>query len=381
MPTTNKKVSLIQSTFYKEFDTKIKLNNFIFNQNILSMNSKCLEFEKRFSYWQGRKQSILVNSGSSANLALIQALLNLGYLKRGDRVGFSALTWATNVMPLIQFGLTPVPVDVEIETLNISTDKLKEAGQLKALFITNLLGMCGDLDKIKTYCEEHDTILLEDNCESIGSVYKGVKLGNFGLASTFSFYVGHQMSTIEGGMVCTDDEQLADMLKMVRAHGWKRDVGGYNDDFYGRYTFYDLGFNLRPTEITGFLGLIQLDYLDEIVKTRQDNFNYISEVYKQEELYPYNSSLMTIFSSFCIPVVAKSVEIRDELLKQAENKLETRPIVGGNITEQPFFNKYAPKTKMTNASLIHKQGFYVANNPDLRLDELALIKETLCLKK
>lgn len=381
MQTTNKKIPLIQSTFYKELDTKIKLNRFIFDKDILSMNTSCFEFEKRFSYWQGRKQSILVNSGSSANLALMQALLNLGYLKRGDRVGFSALTWATNVMPLIQLGLTPVPIDVEIETLNVSLGKLREVGQLKALFITNLLGMCGDLDKIKTYCEEHDTILLEDNCESIGSVYKGVKLGNFGLASTFSFYVGHQMSTIEGGMVCTDDEQLADMLKMVRAHGWKRDVGGYTNDFYGRYTFYDLGFNLRPTEITGFLGLVQMDYLDDIVYIRHNNFNYISDIYKQDELYPYTSSSMTIFSSFCIPIVAKSVEIRDELLKQAENKLETRPIVGGNITEQPFFNKYVQKVKIDNANLIHKQGFYVANNPDLRLSELDLIKDTLCLKK
>src|SRR3989344_712644 len=148
-------------------------------------------------------------------------------LNKKDKVGFSALTWATNTMPLIQLDLDPVPIDISLKNLNICSDNLLsilENIQLDALFITNLLGFCGDLDKISGVCNRKNIILIEDNCESLGSTLNDIKLGNFGLASTFSFYVGHHMSTIEGGMVCTDDKSLYEMLLMVRAHGWDRNL-------------------------------------------------------------------------------------------------------------------------------------------------------------
>src|SRR3989338_1610457 len=278
-------IKLIKSTFYQERETKDKLTNFIGRTSQLSFGPECEKFEKNFAEYQGRKYCIFFNSGSSANLALIQALLNSGQLKPGNEVGFSALTWATNVMPLIQLGLRPVPIDIELDTLNISskkvTESLKNKG-LKALFITNLLGFCHDIDQIKKICQDQNMILIEDNCEALGTVYKGKKLGNFGLASTFSFFVGHHMSTIEGGAVCTDDKDLAKMLKMVRAHGWDRhlelsdrktlkDKHGIKD-FHANYTFYDLAYNLRPTEVNGFLGNNQIQYLDEIIKNRHNNF-------------------------------------------------------------------------------------------------------------
>jgi CDP-4-dehydro-6-deoxyglucose reductase, E1 len=381
MQSSNKKIPLIKHTFYEESQTKHRLVEKIMVANKLSMGHYCECFEEDFKNYQNRKHAVLVNSGSSANLALIQALLNLGVLELGDRIGFSALTWATNVMPIIQLGLTPVPIDVEIETLNVSLNKLKKAKDLKALFITNLLGACDNLDEIEKYCKEKKITLLEDNCESLGSKYKGKLLGNFSLASTFSFYVGHQLSTIEGGMICTDDAKLADMLKMVRAHGWKRDTKNYSNDFYGRYTFYDLGYNLRPTEITGILGSIQLEMFNWMVYQRQTNFDFLKDVYKQKGVYNFRTNHLSPFSSFSIPIVAKSVEKRDEMLERAEEVMETRPIVGGNITEQPFFEKYAGSAKMPNAELIHRQGFYVANNPDLSKKDLKTMKETLCPNK
>lgn len=379
MQPAHAKIPLISSTFHKEEDTKVKLVEFIKRSPKLSMGDYCARFENKFSYWQGRKHSVLVNSGSSANLALLQTLLNLGKLKRGDSVGFSALTWATNAMPIIQLGLKPCPIDVEMSTLNISTQTLADSQKkrLKAVFVTNLLGLCHDLDEIADYCVARNIILIEDNCESMGSEYMEKKLGNFGLASTFSFYVGHQMSTIEGGMIATDDEELANMLKMVRAHGWKRDTADYTNDFYGRYTFYDLGYNLRPTEITGFLGVNQLDYIDAIVKKRQDNFNIIREVYSQSGVFSYETDHMDKFASFAFPIVAKTKEKRDKMLEKADQYLETRPIVGGNITEQPFFIKYVGEYEMPNASLIHQNGFYVGNNPDLDHLQLNIIKEAL----
>ena len=294
-------IKLVKSTFYKEKITKQKLNDFIKKSDQLSFGQECEKFEKKFAKYQGRKHCIFVNSGSSANLALIQTLINSGKIKKGDNVGFSALTWSTNVMPLIQLGLIPVPIDVEIDTLNISSRKLlntlKER-KLKGLFITNALGFCGDIDKIKEICNKEKIILIEDNCESLGTSYKGNKLGNFGMASTFSFYVGHHMSTIEGGAICTDNAELSAQLRIVRAHGWDRnltekrqtkmrDKFKVNSTFYSRYTFYDLGYNLRPTEINGFIGNVQIDFLNEIIKKRNRNFLRISKkLYKNKKYYP-----------------------------------------------------------------------------------------------
>lgn len=385
-------IKLIKSTFYQEKKTKKALVNFITNAKQLSFGPECEEFEKNFAKWQKRKYAVFLNSGSSANLAIIQALLNLGLLKKGDLVGFSALTWSTNVMPLIQLGLNPIPVDVELETLNVSSRTLSavfEKFPLKMLFITNLLGFCDDLDNIKKICDQKKIILIEDNCESLGSKYKGVLLGNYGLASTFSFYVGHHMSTIEGGVVCTDSEKIATMVRIVRAHGWDRNLSlrlqnkirskfKVNSSFYSRYTFYDLGYNLRPTEIAGFLGNYQLKFIDEIIIKRNKNFlKMVKEIYKNENYYPIRYNHMDFLSNFAIPIVCKSEKLRDELVKRCQGKIEIRPIVGGDMTQQPFFAKYqsmfAKYLGNSNAKLIHKQGLYFGNNPELTEAEINFI--------
>jgi CDP-6-deoxy-D-xylo-4-hexulose-3-dehydrase len=251
-------IKLIKSSFYHEAETKQALTEFILSEDILSMNKECRKFEEAFAAKQERKYAVFVANGSVANLLLIQAMLNLGRLNKGDKVGFSALTWSTNVMPLIQLGLNPVAIDCNLETLNVSPENLdSRIKDIKALFLTNVLGFCDDIVQIKKMCDENDVILLEDNCESLGSKVNETLLGNFGVASTFSFFVGHHMSTIEGGMVCTDDEELHDYLVMARAHGWDRNLSpdkqqafrakaGVND-FYAKYTFYDIASNFRPT--------------------------------------------------------------------------------------------------------------------------------------
>ena len=375
-------LKLIKSTFYKEKETKNKLLDFIQKADYLSFGTECQNFEESFAKWQKRKYCIFVNSGSSANLALIQALLNLGKLNKGDYVGFSALTWSTNAMPLIELGLNPVPIDIELDTLNVSSNKLLEVLEqykIKVLFLTNLLGFCDDIDKIVKVCNKEKILLLEDNCESLGTVYKGKLLGNFGLASTFSFYVGHHMSTIEGGAICTDDKELSDMLRLVRAHGWDRNLSlesqnkirnkhNVNSTFYSRYTFYDLGYNLRPTEINGYLGNLQLKYLSEIIKKRNKNFIKISKIYKNtNKYYPIKYSHIDFLSNFAVPVICKTRQIRDQLVEKCNNKVEIRPIVGGDITKQPFFSKYVGKLKVKteNANLVHEQGLYFGNNPEL----------------
>lgn len=379
-------IHLVKSTFYKESETKKSLTQFILKAKYLSFGAECQKFEESFAKFQGRKHCIFVNSGSSANLALIQALLNTGKLKKGDAVGFSALTWSTNVMPLIQLGLSAVPIDVELDTLNVSSkkieDKLKKY-KLKMIFLTNLLGFSDDIDVIAQLCNKNKIILTEDNCEGLGTVYKGKKLGNFGIASTFSFYVGHHMSTIEGGAILTDNDNLASQLRLVRAHGWDRNLSSkrqqkirdkfkVNSTFYSRYTFYDLGYNLRPTEINGFIGNAQLKYLPEIVRKRELNFKEISkEIYKDTRYYPVRYDHFDVFSNFAFPIICKTRKIRDLLVEKCNDKVEIRPIVGGDMTQQPFFSKYMSKfmEQNKNAKLIHEQGLYFGNNAELTKKE------------
>lgn len=383
-------IKLIKSTFYKEEETKKKLCNFILKSSKLSIGVECKKFENNFASYQGRKYCVLVNSGSSANLAIIQALLNLGKIKKGDRVGFSTLTWSTNVMPLIQLGLTAVPVDVELDTLNVSSRTLLaiiEKYPIKMLFLTNLLGFCDDIDEIAKICKKKKILLVEDNCEALGTIYKGKKLGNYGMAATFSFYVGHHMSTIEGGAICTDNGELETMLQLVRAHGWDRNLTAgkqlkmrskfkVNSTFYSRYTFYDLGYNLRTTEINGFIGNAQLEYIDEILKKRNENFFTMGlPIYKQtERYYPVRFDHIDFLSNFAVPVICRSKAIRDELVKKCKDTVEIRPIVGGDITMQPFFRKYTEEFydefKNSNARLIHEQGLYFGNNPELTAKEM-----------
>lgn len=386
-------IPLIKSTFYKEDITKKKLIKFIERSSKLSFGIECEKFENNFAKYQGRKRCVFVNSGSSANLALIQALLNLKRLKKSDKVAFSALTWATNAMPLIQLGLIPVPVDIDINTLNISSEDLIKTikkNKIKALFITNILGFCGDIDEISKICKKNKIILIEDNCESLGTIYKGKKLGNYGMAATFSFYVGHHMSTIEGGAVCTDDQKLADMLSLVRAHGWDRNLDfakqdeirkkfKINSTFYSRYAFYDLGYNLRPTEINGLIGNLEINYINEINRKRNKNFLKVAkEIYKNENYFALKYDHIDFVSNFAIPVVCKSQKIRDKLVEKCEGKIEIRPIVGGDLTTQPFFKKYFPGTiKKTNAKIVHEQGLYLGNNPELTDSELEKIIDIL----
>lgn len=383
-------IKLIKSTFYREAETKKALQEFIAGADQLSIGKECANFEKAFAEWQGRTHCVMVSSGSAANLALLQALKNLGRLAPGSRIAFSSITWATNVAPIIQLGFVPVPVDISMETLNTSPQTLKEAYEknpFECFFITNMLGYSDHIGQIQEFCEERGILLIEDNCESLGSEYEGKKLGNFSLASTFSFFVGHHMSTIEGGAVCTDDQELDIMLRMVRSHGWDRHLSSEEqqriravhgvDDFHAKYTFYDLGYNLRPTEIQGFLGTNQLAYLHEMIDKREANYKAFEAVYANEDFYPI-TNVLSRNSNFAFPLICRSAELKDYYVQKAhEHGIEVRPIVGGNMVGQPFFKKYTDIVHdMPNASAVHEYGFYFGNNPEMTDEEVQTLVET-----
>ncbi|KAF5997152.1 DegT/DnrJ/EryC1/StrS aminotransferase [Streptomyces sp. WAC00263] len=381
-------IKLIKSTFHHEAETRRALADFILHQDLLSMNGQCRTFEEAFAARQGRRHAVFVCNGSVANLLLIQVLVNQGLLRRGDRVGVSALTWPTNVMPLIQLGLEPVAIDCALDTLNVSPKNLeRHVSGLRALFLTNVLGFCDDLPALRALCDDHGVLLLEDNCEALGSSVAGALLGNFSLASTFSFFVGHHLSTIEGGMVCTDDDDLYERLVISRAHGWDRNLAPDRqrrlrteaavDDFHAKYTFYDLASNFRPTEINGFIGNRQIRYWDEIVGARAAHFARFQQAMAgNEDVHQFDLNHMDTVSNFAMPVVCRTPELAEKYRVEFEAAgVEIRPVIAGDITRQPFYRRYVPESaERPVARLVHTNGFYFGNNPDLTEDELT----TLC---
>ncbi|MBU1274025.1 MAG: DegT/DnrJ/EryC1/StrS family aminotransferase [Proteobacteria bacterium] len=389
-------IPLNKYTFFKEKEAIEGLCQFLNRSDKFSMGVNCREFEKQFAQYQGRKFGVLFNSGASANLCLLQALLNLGWLKTGAAVGFSALTWSTNVMPLFQFGFTPIPVDCSPDYLNVTSqtlrDRLKDR-QLQCMFITNALGFTGDLDKIRDMCQDDGIILLEDNCESLGTELHSGKAGNFGLASTFSFYVAHHLSTIEGGMICTDSDELYEMLVISRANGWDRNLDpaaqkrwrdkyGVVSEFESKYTFYDLAYNLRPTEITGFLGMQQLKHIDENIDNREKIYLAIErEFIANDELKVLKRKHIAKLSSFAIPVICARAELREKYLARfVEAGVEVRPMIAGNICRQPFYRKYAGQEyDLAGTDFISQAGFYCGSDPELTPEEIQVIRG--CLRK
>ncbi len=384
-------IPLMKSAFLNEYETKQALSEFILQSDRLSMSHQCAMFEKEFSIFQNSKDAVLFNSGGSANLAMFQTLKNLGELSDGDRIGFSSLTWSTNVMPLIQLGLEPVPIDCDPTTLNIMSPLLEERlkqTDIKALFITNAIGFAGDLGNIRDLCEQRGIILIEDNCEALGTELNNVKTGTFGLMSSFSFFVAHHLSTIEGGMVCTDNEGFAEMLRIVRANGWDRNLKADQQhkwrkknkiatEFEAKYVFYDLGFNFRPTEITGFLGRYQLRFLEENIKAREKNHLVFEAVVKENpELVMIDRSHISLLSGFSFPVLCKSPELKEKYFTQFSGAgVEIRPMIAGNIQSQPFYKKYVSKSyDLKGTEQIHNCGFYFGNYPELSETDI----QTLC---
>jgi CDP-6-deoxy-D-xylo-4-hexulose-3-dehydrase len=299
-------------------------------------------------------------------------------------------------MPLIQLSLQPVPIDCEPTTLNVMSRQLKERleeTKIQGLFITNALGFAGDLEAIRHICNEKNVLLIEDNCEALGTELIAGKTGSFGRMASFSFFVAHHMSTIEGGMVCTNDKKLAEMLRIVRANGWDRNLKAnqqykwrkkYNihSEFISKYTFYDLGFNFRPTEITGFLGRYQLQFLKDNIAVREKNYIKLESIVKENpDLVTFDRSHISLLSSFAFPVLCRTPEIRERYLAQFSGAgVEIRPMIAGNIQKQPFFKKYVSKLyNLTGTDKIHECGFYCGNYPELTENDIQVLCS--CLSK
>jgi len=338
-----------------------------------------VKFEKEWSEWLGKKFSVFVNSGSSANLAAVYALLLSGKL-RNNKIVVPAVSWVTTVTPAVQFGMEPIMCECDEDNLGLNIEHLKQIikeHNPSSIILVHVLGFPNHMNEIVELCKEHDIRLIEDTCESIGSEYEGKKLGTFGDLSTFSFYFGHHMSTIEGGMISTDDEELYHILLSIRSHGWDRDLPKskqielrekYNiGDFRSLYTFYYPGFNLRATDLQAFIGLEQLKKLDLIVKNRNLNYQKYHEGIKNNE-WKINPPKDSFISNFSYPVITKN--IKELVEKLTENNVECRPLICGSINEHPFWYERYGKQDLPISKKVHEYGLYLPNNHQMTVEEI-----------
>jgi len=344
----------------------------------LTKGDLTLEFEKLWSNWLGVKYSVYINSGSSANLAMIYSLLQSNKLKN-NKIIVPSVSWVTTVTPTIQFGMEPILCECDKDTLGIDINHFEQLcieHNPAAVILVHVLGFPNKMTEIIEICDKYDVILLEDSCETVGSIYDNKKTGCFGLMSTFSFYFGHTMSTIEGGMICTNDKDLYNLLLSIRSHGWSRDLDTETqdilkkeydiDDFKSLYTFFYPGFNLRSTDLQAKIGIKQLEKLDKNNIIRFNNYklyhdNIINDYWK---INPMDGFI----SNFNYPIIHPE---KKEIVKRlmADN-IECRPLVCGSIGKQPFWKKIYGETNFDFADIVDEYGLYVPNNHQISEEEI-----------
>lgn len=373
----------------KEYDAMQR----VISSGLFSLGKEVKLFEEQFAKFFGKKYAIMVNSGSSANLLMIASLFfkNESPLKQGDEVIVPAVSWSTTYLPLQQYGLKVKFVDIDIETLNFDLDALESAvtDQTKVILAVNLLGNPNNFKRINKIIDNKNIILLEDNCESMGAEFEGKMAGSIGLMGTFSSFFSHHISTMEGGVVVTDDEELYQIMLSLRAHGWTRNlpthnlVSGSKSDnmFEESYTFVLPGYNMRPLELSGAIGQEQMNKLPEIIKNRRCNAErFISIVNNYSWLMPQKEIGKSSWFGFSMVVRHNSGMSRERLIRSFEEiGIEYRPVVAGNFVKNPvikYFN-YEVHGELKNANLLDINGLFIGNQHYDLTKELDILNSAL----
>lgn len=343
--------------------------SFIMSKQKLSYGEKVKQFESIWSDWLGCKHSVYVNSGSSANLLLVQAAHDL--YGHGNWVAQSC-TWATNITPIIQLnddshGLFLTDVDLTNLGPSLSdVERFFQTQNIKYLFLTHVLGMPAVNEKLLELCKKYNVMLFEDCCESHGSSVLGKKVGTFGKASTFSFFYGHHITTVEGGMICTDDTDFYHHLLLLRSHGMlrelpadqreKRKVLGIDE----RFTFLCPGYNVRNTDLHAVLGISQMERLPEAIRIRERNFKiYLESIDKTKYHAEFDSNGVSLFS---FPIITKKPDVNHIKKILSDNKIDNRPLIAGNLFRHPMMEKVNTMRNDKNANFVHDNGLYVGNS-------------------
>ena len=363
----------------------------VLKSDSFTMGRNVREFEEEFASHFGMKYAVMANSGSSANLIAVASLFYRSDrpLKRGDEVIVPCISWSTTFHPLHQYGLKLRFVDIDIETLNYDIEALRKAVTKKTRMIVavSILGNPCRFDEITKICREKDLILFEDNCESMGAKFNGRYTGTFGLVNTFSTFFSHHISTMEGGLVLTDDKEIYNILKAVRNHGWTRDqdkdspiFSRKDDDFFEAYRFILPGYNVRPGEIHGAIGKMQLKKLDEFVAKRRKNARHFTGLFKDDKRFIIQKESGES-SWFCFTMIvnpASGLERKAVLEKLKAAGIEYRIITGGNILRHDVVKYYDYTVAGSkNADTAHYNGFFVGNHPQDIRDKIDHLHKTL----
>ncbi len=380
---------LATSTWDKE---ELKAIQSVMDSNKFTMGEHVKSFENNFSNFINRKYSVMVSSGSAANLLSVASLFytRKPKLKTGDEVIVPAVSWSTTYFPLQQFGLKLKFVDIDLETLNYDLNALESSitNKTKMIVIVNLLGNPNDFDKINYIIANKNIIIFEDNCESLGAEYKGKQTGTFGLLGTFSTYFSHHISTMEGGLVTTDNEELYHILLSIRAHGWTRNLPKKNyvtnissNWFEESFRFVLPGYNVRPIEMSGAIGNKQLEKLPNFLKKRRQNAELFVNLFKGHDDFLIQKEVdQSSWFGFSLIIKPGSKLIRNDIINVLEkNKIEYRPIVTGNFVRNEvlkYFN-YEIHKKLNNANHLHDNGFFVGNSHENLTSNIKLLKEIL----
>ena len=366
--------SLASSTWDEK---ELNAINEVIKSDIFTMGKKVAEFEKDFAKFVGSKYAVMTSSGSTANLIATAALFYTknNKLKRGDEVIVPAVSWSTTYYPLHQYGLKLKFVDVDLHTLNYDLEALKSAisDKTKMIMCVNLLGNPNDFDAIKAMIRDKNIILLEDNCESMGAEYKGKQAGTFGIMWTFSTFYSHHMATMEGGFVVTDDEELYHILLCLRAHGWTRNlpkdnlVAPKSDDWFSEsFRFVLPGYNVRPVEMSGAIGIEQLKKLPNFLKHRRENAKLFQKYFANHPDFIVQQEIgSSSWFGFSLIIKPNSKLKRSDIIKLLEaNNIEYRPIATGDFTQNEVIKyfDYEIFGELTNAKYLQKNGFFVGNH-------------------
>lgn len=369
-----------------------KLAKFVMTSDKFTQGKKVEEFEREWSKWLGVKHSLFVTSGSTANFLLLDAVKTLYFKdKKKIKVLVPACTWVTNINPVIQLGMEPIFCDINL--FDYSFD-LKNAAaiakkhKIDIVFTTHLLGLPANTYALRSIFP--DAIMLEDVCESHGAVDNlDYKVGSKSTGSTFSFYFGHHMSTVEGGMISTNDVVLYDLMRMKRSHGMSRVsvtpniYSSIHPDIDPQFLFVTAGYNFRNTELGAVLGLSQLKKLDYFIEKRQQNYRKFIEIMKNVKHkfhVPGDGYAEEGNSSFCFPLIARDKFTKDQLIRRLKNNfIEYRPVVGGNLLRQPYMQGYkiACKNGPYNVDIVHENGIYIGNNQFVGDRELNILEEII----
>ena len=355
----------------------------------LTNGPKVVEFEKQWSEWAGVKHSLFVNSGASANEL---TMLALKYIYGDGEIIIPPLTWISDISSVLFAGFKPVFVDINFDNLSFDLNKLKEAitPKTRAIFLTHVLGINGLTDELLKICDDKNILLIEDVCESHGTTFKGKKVGSFGFASNFSFYFAHHMSTIEGGMICTNDDKFYQVCRALRSHGMmremtddnmKQEIIEANPDLNPDFIFVGPAHNFRSTELNAVIGLNQLPRLDDNNKKRVANFNYFISNLNAEKYITELKTAGQCNYAFIVIMRDNSFEVRDKIeatLKEKGIEFRRGLSGGGNQMRQPFMKQFNYNLdNYPNIEHVHNFSWYIGNYPSLPQEKIDYLLEVL----